>query len=174
MPNSNGWFIIILKWGKLVESVCLSIEKYRKGDEVMLLVGEYRHAIDAKNRLFIPAKHREQLGESFIITRKMEKCLALYSDGEWQKFTDKLNTLPDSVVGEIKQFLFPKTMWASPDAQGRVVITPELRSYAELDKNVVIIGVGDHAQIWSESRWQEKESKRDTDAMVELLRKLGL
>lgn len=140
----------------------------------MLLVGEYRHAIDVKNRLFIPAKFREQLGESFIITRKMERCLALYSDVEWQKFTDKLNTLPDSIVGEIKQFLFPKTMWATPDAQGRVVITPELRGYADLDKNVVIIGVGDHAQIWAENRWDEKERNRDTEAMVDLLRKLGL
>ncbi len=140
----------------------------------MLLVGEYRHAIDVKNRLFIPVKHREQLGDSFIITRKIEKCLALYSDAEWQKFTDKLNTLPDSVVGEIKQFLFPKTMWATPDAQGRVVITPELRGYAELEKNTVIIGVGDHAQIWSETRWEEKENARDAEAMVELLRTLGL
>lgn len=140
----------------------------------MLLVGEYRHAIDTKSRLFIPAKHREQLGETFVITRKVEKCLALYSNEEWQKFTDKLNTLPDSVVGEIKQFIYPKTMIATPDSQGRVLISTDLRTYAKLEKNTVIIGVGDHGQIWSEELWAEKESSRDIDKMTELLRQLGL
>ena len=140
----------------------------------MLFVGEYKHTIDAKNRLFIPAKYRDMLGESFYITRKMEKCLAIYSEAEWSKLTDKLNTLPDSVVGSIKQFLYSKTISATPDSQGRVVLPPELLSYASIDKNTVIIGVGDHLQIWSDKLWEEKEKAIDTEALMEQLRQLGL
>ena len=140
----------------------------------MLFVGEYKHSIDAKNRLFIPAKYRDMLGESFYITRKMEKCLAIYSETEWSKLTDKLNTLPDSVVGSIKQFLYSKTISATPDSQGRVVLPPELLSYASIDKNTVIIGVGDHLQIWSDKLWEEKENAIDTEALMEQLRQLGL
>ena len=68
-------------------------------------VGEYRHTLDAKNRVFIPAKHRELLGDSFYITRKTEQCLAISSEAEWDKLSDKLNSLPDSIVGMAKQFL---------------------------------------------------------------------
>ena len=140
----------------------------------MLLVGEYRHTLDAKNRLFIPAKYRETLGETFYITRKMDTCLAIYSEEEWKKFTDKLNTLPDSVVGDIKQFLYSKTICVTPDSQGRVVLTPDLINYAKIDKSTVIIGVGDHAQVWSEALWDEKERTRDMASMTELLKQLGL
>ena len=100
----------------------------------MLFVGEYKHTIDAKNRLFIPAKYRDMLGESFYITRKMEKCLAIYSEAEWSKLTDKLNTLPDSVVGSIKQFLYSKTISATPDSQGRVVLPPNCSLMLPLTK----------------------------------------
>lgn len=140
----------------------------------MLFVGEYKHSLDAKNRLFIPAKYRDMLGDSFYITRKMEKCLAIYSEAEWNKLTDKLNTLPDSVVGSIKQFLYSKTISVSPDSQGRVVLPPELLTYASIDKNTVIIGVGDHLQIWSDKLWEEKESAIDTAVLMEQLRQLGL
>ena len=75
----------------------------------MTLLGEYRHVVDTKNRLFIPAKFREELGETFYITRKiMEKCLAIYSEAEWQKFSEKLNTLPDSKVGCTGYCGFPR------------------------------------------------------------------
>ena len=140
----------------------------------MLFVGEHKHSLDAKNRLFIPAKYRDMLGDSFYITRKMEKCLAIYSESEWSKLTDKLNTLPDSVVGSIKQFLYSKTISVSPDSQGRVVLPPELLTYAGIEKNTVIIGVGDHLQIWSDGLWEEKENAIDTAALMEQLRQLGL
>ena len=140
----------------------------------MHLAGEFRHNIDAKNRLFIPAKFREQLGESFYITRKTDTCLAIYSEIEWNKIADKLNTLPDSVVGDIKEFIYSKTIFVSPDAQGRVTLTPELIKYACLDKNAVIVGVGDHLRIWSEDLWAERERSRNTAEMAKQLRDLGI
>jgi len=141
----------------------------------MTLLGEYRHVVDAKNRLFIPAKFRDELGESFYITRKiMEKCLAIYSEAEWQKFSEKLNTLPDSKVGKIKQFIYSKTAQVIPDTHGRILLPSNLITYAEIDKNVVVAGIGDHVQIWNESAWDAKEEEIDIKEMEELFTELGL
>lgn len=135
---------------------------------------EYRYSLDAKNRIFIPAKYREILGDSFVITRRLDPCLALYTNEEWEKYAEKIRALPDSVALELKLFIFPKTLVAEPDSQGRVLIPSDLKEYAQLDKNAVILGAGDHAQIWSESLWEEREKKRDVDHLRELMRQLGL
>ena len=140
----------------------------------MIYVGEYRHTLDAKNRIFVPAKYREVLGTSFYITRKMEKCLAIYSEAEWMKLTEKLNTLPDSQVGMLKRFVFSKTAQVTPDTHGRILIPSALLQYASIDKNVVIAGVGDHLQIWNEAMWDTNESELDLDEIASLFRQLGL
>lgn len=141
----------------------------------MQLVGEYYHTLDAKNRVFIPSKHRDILGENFMITRKIgEKCLAVYSSEEWEKFSEKLTQFPDSVVNKLKRFLYSKTIMVTPDAQGRIMLTPSLVEYANIEKNVAIIGCGDHAQIWAEGAWHEDEENLDTEEMQELLINLGL
>ena len=141
----------------------------------MAFLGEYRHVIDAKNRLFIPAKLREDLGESFYVTRKItEHCLAIYAEEEWQNFSSKLNSLPDSKVGRIKQFIFSKTAQLSPDSHGRILLPANLVEYAKLEKNVVVAGVGDHIQIWNEADWDIKEQEIDLVEMESLLSELGL
>lgn len=141
----------------------------------MTLLGEYRHSVDAKNRLFIPAKFREEFGESFYVTRKMgEECLAVYSEEEWKKLAEKLNTLPDSQVGMLKRFVFSKTAQVTPDTHGRILIPSALLQYASIDKNVVIAGVGDHFQIWNEAMWDTNESELDLDEIASLFRQLGL
>ncbi len=141
----------------------------------MAFVGEYTHSIDAKNRLFIPAKFREQLGENFYITRKMNKtCLALYSEEKMQQITDNINAFPDSEVSEIKEFLYSKTVYATPDSNGRVCLSSSVIAYAGITRNAVIIGAGDHVQIWSEEQWAEQESKRDLEKMRQRLAALGL
>ena len=137
--------------------------------------GEYRHVVDAKNRLFIPAKLREDLGETFYITRKIvDNCLAIYSEGEWQRFSEKLNTLPDSHVGMIKRFVFSKTIQVTPDSHGRVLIPASLLAYAQIDKNVVIAGHGDHVQIWNEALWDKMEAEIDLEELKRLLREHDL
>lgn len=143
----------------------------------MAFVNEYRHTLDAKNRIFIPAKFREELGDTFYITRKIAtRSLAVYSEAEWDKMTERINALPDSSVLDIKEFLFSKTISVSPDAQGRVMLTPPLVSYAEIDKSksAVIVGVGDHIQIWSAPLWDEHEEKRNMADLFEKLKQLGL
>ena len=141
----------------------------------MTLLGEYRHVVDAKNRLFIPAKFREELGETFYITRKiMEKCLAIYSEAEWQKFSLRLNELPESKVGKIKQFVFSKTAQLTPDSHGRILIPANLLAYASIEKNAVVAGIGDHVQIWNEDAWDAKEAELDLAEMEDLFVSLGL
>ena len=140
----------------------------------MDVYGEYHHTIDAKNRLFIPSKFREELGDVFYITRKLEKALIIYSAEGWQDLKDKLSSKPDSAVYKIKQFIFPKTVDATPDANGRVVLSSFLIDYAGLGKNVVVAGVGDHVEIWAEEAWSTKEAEMDTEELTGILQELGL
>ncbi len=140
----------------------------------MQLLGEYRHTIDAKNRIFIPVKIRELLGESFIVTRKVvDNCIGLYSEYAWERMAEKLNNQPDSVVNALKKFIFSKSSRVTPDSQGRIVIPAELCSYAKLEKNAVVIGAGDHAQIWSEVLWDEQEASIDFEEMTAILKDIG-
>ena len=137
--------------------------------------GEYRHVIDAKNRLFIPAKMRDDLGERFFVTRKIsEPCLVIYSEAEWQSFSSKIKSLPDSKMGKIKQFVFSQTAELTPDSHGRILLPANLTSYASLEKNVVIAGAGDQIQIWNEAAWDKTQSEINLPELLETLAEYGL
>jgi MraZ protein len=139
-----------------------------------MLTGTYRHTLDAKYRVFVPAKMREKLGASFVITVNTDKCLSVYSNEEWAKFTDRLAQLPRTQARDMIRFLSRNAAEVVPDAQGRVIIPDTLREFAGIDKNVVIIGVLDHAEIWDEARWDEHEKSLDMDAMTAQMIELGL
>lgn len=141
----------------------------------MPFVGEFSHTLDVKNRVFMPAKFREQLGEAFYVTRKMNKnCLAVYSESEMEKISEMINRFPDSEVSEIKTFLFSKTVYVTPDANGRVVLIPSILSYAQIEKNVVIVGVGNHVEIWSDKLWEREEADRNLESIRSKLASIGL
>ena len=141
----------------------------------MPFVGEISHTLDVKNRVFMPAKFREQLGEAFYVTRKMNKnCLAVYSESEMEKISEMINRFPDSEVSEIKTFLFSKTVYVTPDANGRVVLIPSILSYAQIEKNVVIVGVGNHVEIWSDKLWEREEADRNLESIRSKLASIGL
>ena len=141
----------------------------------MPFVGEFSHTLDVKNRVFMPAKFREQLGEAFYVTRKMNKnCLAVYSESEMEKISEMINRFPDSEVSEIKTFLFSKTVYLTPDANGRVVLIPSILSYAQIEKNVVIVGVGNHVEIWSDKLWEREEADRNLESIRSKLASIGL
>jgi len=141
----------------------------------MTFVGEYEHTLDAKNRVFMPARFREQLGESFFVTRKMNKnCLAVYTTEAMDKIADLINGFPDSEVSEIKEFLFSKSVQATPDSNGRIVLPQQILDYASIERDVVIIGAGDHIQIWSAALWREAEKVRDIDKIRRKLASIGL
>ena len=144
-----------------------------KVESKQTFVGEFRHSLDAKNRLFIPAKFRELLGTNFAISRINEKCLLLFSEDEWIRYTDKLLNGVPADTKRIARKVFSKTTYATPDAQGRVIIPAKLCELAELQKNAVIVGAGNHAEIWSEDNWDALEAELSDEALAETFNALG-
>ena len=117
-----------------------------------MLMGEFHHNLDDKNRLIIPSKFRYELGSKFIVTRGIEKCLFVYSVDEWNKIIEKLNTLPFTNKDArtfMRMFLSGATE-CELDNNGRVQITGPLMNYASLNKECVVIGVGDRLEIWDQ------------------------
>lgn len=120
-----------------------------------MLMGEFHHNIDEKNRLVIPSKFRCELGEKFIVTRGLDKCLFAYSLEEWNKIVDKLKTLPFTQrdARNFTRFFLSGAIEAELDKSGRVSITSPLIEYADIAKECVIIGANDRIEIWSKESW---------------------
>ena len=122
---------------------------------IFMFMGEYHHTIDEKGRIIIPSKFREDLGEKFIITRGIENCLYVYSLEAWGQITNKLETLPFTKkdARQFVRFFLSGATTAEFDKQGRVNVTSPLISYADLQKDCVVIGTGDRLEIWSQEDW---------------------
>jgi MraZ protein len=122
-----------------------------------LFLGEYQHNIDDKGRIIVPSKFREALGPQFIITRGLDHCLFVYPKEEWAAMEQKLKSLPlmKSDVRAFTRFFFSGATECELDKQGRVNIPGNLREYAKLDKDCVVIGVSSRIEIWSKAIWDE-------------------
>ncbi len=137
------------------------------------MTGQYQHTIDAKGRLFIPAKLREELGETFYVTMGMDGCLSVYSDGSWAKFTEKFESLPYTRTKAMRP-LFANAAKCEPDAQGRILLPAKLRAYAGLQKDVVVIGVSNRAEIWNAEKWYAvEEAELNPENMGAVMEELG-
>ena len=144
-----------------------------KVGEVSRMTGTYEHTIDAKGRLFIPAKLREELGDTFYLAVGVDACLAIYPMETWNRFTEKFASLPMSQSKAMRP-LFANAAKCELDAQGRIVIPQKLRKYAGLEKEAVIIGVNDRAEIWSADAWNAQEEEEMTpEKMSACLEALG-
>ena len=121
-----------------------------------MFIGEYHHTIDEKGRIIIPVKFREELGNSFIITRGIENCLFVYSKENWAQITNKLNSLPFTKkdARTFNRFFMSGATDVELDKQGRVNISKPLIDYANLLKDCVIIGTGDRLEVWSQESWE--------------------
>ena len=143
-----------------------------------MLLGEYEHSIDTKGRIAMPAKLREGLGAKFIITKGLDGCLFVYSMDEWQRVEQKLASLPMSrkTARDFTRFLFGGACEAECDKQGRVLLPANLRRYAALERDAVIVGVGSRAEIWDAAKWQQynEESAEDVNELAEQLADLGI
>ena len=118
------------------------------------MTGEYRHSIDSKGRLFIPAKLRDELGDVFYLTLSMDNCLSIYSSQSWKEFSDKVNAM--SYIKQRKMRpLFAFAARCEADAQGRILLPQNLRDYAGLTKDVTIVGCNNHAELWDSARGNE-------------------
>lgn len=140
------------------------------------LMGTYHHNIDAKGRMSFPTKLRDLLGGEFYVTKSInQKCLTIYSKSEWEKLANKIAELPDSMGGlDIKRWLFSGAGELVPDKQGRVLIPSDLREFAGLKKDVVVIGLDDKAEIWDKELWDAHQSNMDMSAMLAAMQQLGI
>lgn len=142
------------------------------------LKGQFNHTIDAKGRLIIPSKLREKLGNEFVLTKGLDGCLYAYPTDEWQKFEEKLNTLPiaNKAARTFKRFFISGAVDCEIDSQGRILIPAILREAAGLEKDVVVIGNGEKAEIWSKEKWDaaNDDAVLDMDSIAEQLDELNL
>ncbi len=142
----------------------------------MSFVSHYTHSLDAKKRVFIPSKFREELGDEFYITKKFDPYLSIYTAEDWAEFVDKIQRLPESEAMDIQEHLLGSAQKCTPDASGRIILDEELAEYAGITKNIVFVGVGRQIRIWAEETWLERESERKSKigAMKEFMISRGL
>lgn len=122
-----------------------------------MFIGEYQHTLDPKNRVIMPSKFREKLGDSFVMTKGLDNCLFVYSSEEWSIVEDKLKTLPmtNKDARAFVRFFFAGACECELDKQGRILMPNNLKEYAKIDKELVIIGVSTRIEIWSRDEWNK-------------------
>ena len=143
-----------------------------------MFIGEYEHSVDAKGRLIMPAKLKGDIGEKFVVTKGLDGCLFAYSLDEWSNFEEKLKALPltNKNARDFVRFFLSGAIECEIDKQGRFLISSNLRSYAILEKEVVIIGVGTRIEIWNREKWKDYSSDDNisADEIAENMTMLGI
>ena len=133
-----------------------------------MLIGEYRHTMDEKNRLSLPAKFRKELGKKIIMTRGLDRCLFIYPLNEWKKFSQKLAGLS---IGSSEGRGFSRALLGGAteidvDASGRMLVPDHLKSYAALSTKVVVAGISNRVELWNEDAWNKYTSGVENEANV--------
>ncbi len=140
-----------------------------------MFMGQYNHTIDAKGRLIVPAKYREQLGEAFVITNGNDGCLNIYTEEAWEAVLEKLQLLPNSRDKRVlTRKLVSQANTVEVDKQGRILIPPALRDHAGLTKDVIFAGANEKIEVWDKDKWDEVNAVDDYDDIAERLADLGL
>ena len=140
-----------------------------------MFMGEYYHTVDAKGRIIVPSKFRDKLGESFVVTKGLDRCLQVYAMEDWEKLQEKLALMPTLTeeARALRRLIVGSADEVEADKQGRVLIAAPLRSYAAIDKEAVLIGNIDHIEIWNREAW-DKAQDIDADAAAEKLFAAGI
>lgn len=143
---------------------------------IVMFMGEYNHTIDPKGRVIIPSKFREALGDEFVVTKGLDGCLFVYDMKEWNVFEEKLKSLPitNKDARRFVRFFLAGAASVEVDKQGRILIPGVLRDFAELLKDVVLIGVASRVEIWSKERWDGTANYDDVEEIAEHMADLGL
>ena len=143
-----------------------------------MLIGEYEHSLDAKGRLIMPVKLRESIGEVVIITKGLDGCLFGFSKTEWTNFEEKLKSLPltNKNARDFVRFFLSGAVECEIDKQGRFLVASNLREYASMEKEIVIIGVGTRIEFWSKDKWKKYNSCENisADDIAENMSMLGI
>ncbi len=143
-----------------------------------MLIGEYKHNIDTKSRMAIPAKFRREIGKRAVVTRGFDNCLFVYPIKEWEKVAEKLSTLPmgTSDNRNFARMFLAGAVDVSLDSMGRVLIPDYLKKFASIKGRVVVTGVYKKLEIWDEGAWEKYKTKieKQTDALAEKLGEVGI
>ncbi len=141
-----------------------------------MFMSEYNHTIDAKGRLIIPSKFRDQLGDEFVVTKGMDGCLFVYANEDWSAFEQKLTSLPliNKEARKFARFFLAGAAQVEVDKQGRILLPAPLREFAGLEKDVVLVGVGSRIEIWSRENWENMDADSNMDDIAATMESLGL
>lgn len=133
-----------------------------------MLMGQYDYAVDGKGRLNFPAKFREQMGETFIVAKWLDHCLAAFPMEQFEKIADKIEEKGVVKGRDVRRKLYSSAVEVTPDKQGRIQIPNKLREYAGLDHDVTIVGNRDFAEIWNTQAWNTAQGDDDDDFTAEM------
>ncbi len=141
-----------------------------------MFMGEYNHTVDAKGRLIVPSKFREQLGEEFVVTKGLDGCLFAYENSEWKALEEKLHQLPltNANARRFTRFFLAGATSCEVDKQGRILLPAVLREFAKIDKDAVLVGVGSRIEIWSRDNWIASNTYDDMEEIAENMEGLGI
>jgi len=143
-----------------------------------MLLGEFEHTIDDKGRITVPAKFRGRLAAGLVVTKGIDACLWLYPTDVWAELAEEIKDLPltNPKAREFRRQVFGSAYDSVPDRQGRVIVPPTLREYANIDKQAVVIGLYDHCEIWKPEQWRERQQRSDDnpDGRAEQFASLGI
>ena len=139
-------------------------------------MGEYNHTMDAKGRLIVPAKFREAGGDTFIVTKGLDKCLFVFTEEKWSTVVERVShmSLTDKNARTFSRFFIGSAGECEVDKQGRILLPAVLREFAGLEKDVVLAGVLNHIEIWSKDRWSETSEYDDVEEIAEHMAELGI
>ncbi len=141
-----------------------------------MFMSEYNHTIDTKGRLIVPSKFSDQLGDEFVVTKGMDGCLFVYANEDWNAFEQKLTSLPliNKEARKFARFFLAGAAQVEVDKQGRILLPSNLRDFAGLEKDVVLVGVGSRIEIWSRENWENMDADSNMDDIAATMESLGL
>ena len=141
-----------------------------------MFMSQYNHTVDTKGRLIIPTKFREILGDEFVVTKGMDGCLFAYANDDWKVFEEKLTSLPitNKDARKFARFFLAGAAQVEVDKQGRILLPSHLREFGELEKDVVLVGVGSRIEIWNRDKWEAENADDDMDSIGASMESLGL
>ena len=128
------------------------------------MFGKYKHTLDPKGRLFVPAKLREELGSAFYVARSLDPCLTVYTEEEWQRIVERSKAAP----------FFANVVRCEPDKQGRFLLPDDLRKYAGIQQEVYFLGQAGRAEIWAAERYEEEEANVSAEELAALMEEIGI
>lgn len=137
--------------------------------------GEFKSTLDAKGRMSFPIKLREELGGSFFISKTIgERCIKVYSAEDWNALAESIRQMPQVKTADIQRFIFGSAYEVEPDKQGRVLIPQPLREYAQLQTDIVIVGLEGRAEIWDKASWDRRNSSLNMESLMSVAMEMGL